>query len=194
MEPRFARAPHSSRRLIAGFHLLPAVVAGLLVIGAAASSASAVSKEYEVKAACLFHFAQFVDWPDSAFSDADAPFSIGILGDDPFGDTLDEIVKGESIRHRGIAIKRSRRASDLKGCQMLFISNSEKDRVDQILSSLDDASILTVGETDGFAGRGGIINFYLDENKVRFEINPDTAKRHGLKLSSQLLGLGRIVH
>ncbi len=193
MEPRFARAHPSSQRCTAVRRLLGAVVAGWIVMGLAQTSAMAASKEYEVKAAFLFHFTQFVEWPDSAFADPNAPFCIGVLGDDSFGGALDEIVKDESVGRHKIVIKRSRQTADLKGCQILFISNSEKDHVAQILSSLDDSGILTVGETDGFAGQGGIINFYLEENKVRFEINPGTAKHHGLKISSQLLGLGRIV-
>lgn len=181
---------HLHKRVLAQVHL---AVAGVLLIGLATSHASAATKEYEVKAAFLFHFTQFVEWPDSTFADADAPFCIGVLGDDPFGTTLDQIVKDETVHKHKISIKRSHDAADLKGCQILFVSNSEKDHLQQILSSLNESSILTVGESDGFTRQDGIINFYLDEKKVRFEIKPDAAKRRGLKISSQLLGLGRIV-
>ena len=168
-------------------------MAGLLLIGLATASASAASKEYEVKAAFLFHFTQFVEWPDATFADADAPFCIGVLGDDQFGNALDQIVKDETVRKHKIVVKRSHDPADLKDCQILFVCDSEKDRLQQILSSLNESSILTVGESDGFTRHDGIINFYLDEKKVRFEIKPDAAKRRGLKISSQLLGLGRIV-
>jgi hypothetical protein len=151
-------------------------------------------QEYEVKAAFLYRFAQFVEWPNSAFSTADAPVAIGVLGDDPFGAVLDQLVQGEIIHGRKVVVRRSSGIDDLKTCHVLFVSKSEKDRTPQILGALANAPVLTVGEIDGFAGRGGMINFYIQDNKVRFEINPDAARRCGLKISSKLLGLGRLVH
>ena len=150
-------------------------------------------KEYEVKAAFLFHFAEFVEWPDAVFPDADAPITIGVLGDDPFGAVLDQIVEGKTVHQRKVVIKRSKQVEDLKGCQILFVSKSEAARDEQILASLGDASILTVSEVDGFTRHGGIASFYLDGSRVRFEINNDVAKRHGLKISSQLLSLAKVV-
>ena len=150
-------------------------------------------KEYQIKAAFLFNFAQFVEWPSAAFADASAPISIGVLGDDPFGPVLDQTVQGETINHRKLIIQRSQRVEDLKGCHLVFISKSEKSRLTDIFDSLGSASILTVSETENFARRGGIINFYLDGNKVRFEINADAAQRKGIKISSQLLKLGKVI-
>ena len=150
-------------------------------------------KEYQIKAAFLFNFAQFVEWPSAAFADASAPISIGVLGDDPFGPVLDQTVQGETINHRKLIIQRSQRVEDLKGCHLVFISKSEKSRLTDIFDSLGSASILTVSETENFARRGGIINFYLEGNKVRFEINSDAAQRKGIKISSQLLKLGKVV-
>ena len=151
------------------------------------------SKEYQIKAAFLFNFAQFVEWPSAAFADASAPISIGVLGDDPFGPVLEQTVEGETINHRKLIIQRSQRVADLKGCHLVFISKSEKSRLTDILDSLGSASILTVSETENFARRGGIINFYLEGNKVRFEINAEAAQRKGIKISSQLLKLGKVI-
>jgi hypothetical protein len=151
------------------------------------------SKEYQIKAAFLFNFAQFVEWPSAAFADSQTPISIGVLGDDPFGAVLDQTVQGETIHSRKLVVQRSRRLEDLKGCHLLFISKSEKSRVGDILSGLGSSSVLTVSETESFARRGGIINFYLDGNKVRFEINAQAAQQKGIKISSQLLKLGKAV-
>ena len=154
---------------------------------------SDVSKEYQIKAAFLFHFAQFVEWPSVDSTNADDPFVIGVLGENPFGGALDEIVKGETIGNRKITVQYSRSAEDLKNCQIVFVCKSEKARLPRILKELNGDNLLTVGECDGFAQHGGVMNFYLEDGKVRFEINPDAAEREKLKISSQLFRLGKIV-
>jgi len=152
-----------------------------------------VPKEYEIKAAFLFHFAQFVEWPSMDFTNANDPFVIGVLGENPFGNALDEIVKGESINGRTLTVQYSRRVDDLKDCQIVFVSKSEKSRLSRILAELNRKNILTVGECDGFAQLGGVMNFYLENDTVHFEINPDAAAREKLKISSLLFRLGKIV-
>ncbi len=132
-------------------------------------------------------------FPTRAQTSKEYQITIGVLGDDPFGPVLDQTVEGETINHRKLIIQRSQRAADLKGCHLVFISKSEKSRLADIFDSLGSASVLTVSETENFARRGGIINFYLDGNKVRFEINADAAQRKGIKISSQLLKLGRVI-
>ncbi|HXI82642.1 MAG TPA: YfiR family protein [Verrucomicrobiae bacterium] len=159
----------------------------------AAEATGKIVREYDLKAAFLFNFTHFVEWPPEAFTDNDAPIVIGILGDDPFGPVLDRIIEGETIRNRKLVIKRSRRIQDLKACHVLFISKSEKGRIGQILTSLDGTSVFTIGEVEGFARRGGITNLFLQGNKVRFEINVEAAKRKGLKVNAQLLALGTVV-
>jgi hypothetical protein len=174
-----------------------ATLLALLVVTAlrsdAADGTGKLVREYDLKAAFLFNFTHFVEWPSEVFADTNAPIVIGILGDDPFGPVLDKIVEGETIRNRRLVIKRSQQIEDLKSCQVLFISKSEKGHIDQILSSLGDASIFTVGESEGFARHGGITNLFLQGNKVRFEINAQAAKRRGIKISAQLLALGTVV-
>ena len=155
--------------------------------------AAAQTKEYQVKAAFLFNFAQFVEWPPGAYADTNAPFCIGILGDDPFGKALEQTIQGENIEGHKMVVQRSHQVADLANCQMIFVSKSEKSRVTEILAALGSRPVLTVGEVPGFARGGGGINFFLEGAKVRFEINPDVAQTEGLKISSQLLSLGKLV-
>jgi hypothetical protein len=151
------------------------------------------TKEYEVKAAFLNDFAQFVEWPTDAFVDAQSPIVIGILGDDPFGDSLREIVRDENVDNRPLVIERYQRVQDIKACQILFISQSENKRLEEILAGLKDRSILTVGDFDGFAERGGMIRFVTENNKIRFQINVEAAKTVHLTISSKLLRLAEII-
>jgi hypothetical protein len=174
-----------------GIHLWQLLFALQLVVGLNALAQTAASKEYQIKAAFLFNFAQFTEWP--TLTNDDTPFRIGVLGDNPFGVALDETVQGEAIKNHKITVQHAQRIADLKNCQMIFISKSEKKRISEILSRLDSAAILTVSEIEGFAESGGVINFYLEGKKVRFEINPAAARHEGLKISSQLLSLGKIV-
>ena len=149
--------------------------------------------EYEVKAAFLYNFIKFVEWPDAAFPDAGTPISIGVLGKNPFGPELETIIKDKTVKDRKVVVKRSGKIEDLRGCHLLFINSSEQDRLPEIIEDLRGKSVLTVGETKGFAQQGGVINFIMIENKLRFEINVDAAQRAGLKISSKLLGLAKII-
>ena len=149
--------------------------------------------EYQIKAAFLYQFAKFVQWPDSVFADSTKQIIIGILGEDPFGDDLDNTVQNKYIHGRQIGIERYDRLNQLKDCQILFISNSETKNLTAIFSKLRYTSILTVGDTENFSREGGMINFVRKENKIHFEINADAAQEAGLKLSSKLLNLAKIV-
>jgi len=151
------------------------------------------TREYQIKAAFLYNFVQFVKWPGTTFSSSDSPFYIGILGDDPFGSALSDTVAGESIDGHRLSVMRSPRIEELEGCQVIFICRSEGSNLDAILAHLKSKPILTVSELEGFAVKGGDIDFYLAGGKVRFEINPQSARQCGLKMSSQLLSLGKIV-
>ena len=166
---------------------------GIAALVLLAGHAQAQSREYQIKAAFLFNFAQFVDWPPATFGNSNAPFCIGILGHDPFGAALDQTIQDENIDNHKITVERSDHIEDLKNCQMIFVSKSEKGQITRILSELDSKPVLTVGETDDFAADGGGINFFLAGTKVRFEINPEAVQNSGLKISSQLLSLGKIV-
>lgn len=175
-----------------GLALVACALAFALAPAPAAAQAAA-PREYQIKAVFLFNFLQFVEWPSAVFAGAETPIRIGVLGEDPFGPALEEAVRGETIDGRPLIIRRSQRIEDIADCQLLFIGKSESRRMAEILSRLEGRPVLTVSEVGGFTRQGGIISFYPDGKKVRFEINPATARRCGLKLSSQLLGLGRVV-
>lgn len=170
----------------------PLVVLCLLALAFAARAAPPA--EYRLKAAFLLNFAEFVEWPHGAFASADAPLVICVIGVDPFGDALDQTVEGESIDQRRIVVRRSLTASDPQLCHVMFISRSEGNRLREVLEATGTATpVLTVSDIDGFVGRGGTIGFLLERKRIRFEIGLSTAQQRRLKLSSQLLSLGRIV-
>lgn len=149
--------------------------------------------EYQVKAAFLYNFAKFVEWPESAFANAEAPLTICVIGDDPFGSSLDAL-RDKTVKNRKIAVKRVSGVAQAGLCQVLFISTAEEDRMDEILVSLKGHATLVAGDAERFARRGGMIGFLMERNKVVFEINENAAKKAGLQISSQLLKLARTVY
>jgi uncharacterized protein DUF4154 len=178
-------------RTAGGF--LFALAAGVL-FGAIGMAQSDQPSEYEVKAAFLFNFTKFVEWPDGSFNDPHAPIVIGIIGDDPFGESLIRIVAGQKAQGRAIVIIRYRRGDDLRRCHILFISASERQHSTQILASLRDASVLTVSDIDGFAEAGGAMQFVMQESRVRFVVNLDAATQSKLRVSAKLLVLARVIN
>ncbi len=150
--------------------------------------------EYKVKAAFLYNFAKFVQWPAEAFQSSSEPFAICVLGQDPFGRSLDDAVAGKMIEGRAFVI---RRIPGLKqkvtGCHLLFISSAENKHSPPILADVTALGTLTIGESDASAADGVIINFKLDGGKVRFEINVGAAEREKLRISSRLLSLAHVV-
>jgi YfiR/HmsC-like len=142
--------------------------------------------EYDVKAAYLYNFSRFVQWPKVEES-RNEPFAICVLGQDPFGSSLHSTIMRETIAGRSVVAKQISSLHDALNCQVLFISASEDNRLKQILNNLGTASILTVSDLPRFTQRGGMVQFVLEGNKVRFEVNSATAQRAGLALSSELL-------
>ena len=174
--------------------ILLCLVAGALAFGPGETRAQSVAtREYQVKAVFLFNFAQFVEWPTNAFPEAQGPLVIGVLGENPFGGYLDEIVRGEEVNKHPLVIQRYRQAEEIKTCHILFISQSEMDRLDQILASLKGRNILTVGDAESFARRGGMIRFVTEKNKIRMRINLETVKAAALTISSKVLRAAEIV-
>jgi hypothetical protein len=171
--------------------MLAAWIVGRGVEGVFAQSREA--SEYQIKAAYLYNFAKFVDWPPENSGTAENPIAICIAGKDPFGNILDKLVEGKTVRGRGLVIRRLAPEHDLKGCQIAFVSAAERNYVPAFLESANRTGVLAVGETEGFAALGGTINFVLEDKKVHFEINADAAQRANLKISSKLLSLARIV-
>lgn len=158
-----------------------------LLLDTGSLRAQSASKEYQVKAAFLYNFFQFVDWPPEAFPQPQTPLVIGIIGDDPFGAALDQIVRGEKVNGRPMVIMHFHSPAEIKVCHVLFVSRSENGDVREILSALKGRNILTVSDLDDFTRDGGIIRFVTENNKIRFIINMDAAKTANLRLSSKLL-------
>ena len=164
------------------------IIAALLLLGGYNLPAdTAVSKEYQVKAAFLYNFFQFVEWPAEAFPESQTPLVIGVIGDDPFDGYLEQIVHGEKVNNRPLVVRRYHQPDEIKVCHVLFISQSEGGRVKDLLAGLKGRNILTVSDLDGFARDGGIIRFVTENNKIRFKINTEAAKVARLTISSKLL-------
>jgi len=165
----------------------------LFLAGPKAAAQPAVSREYQVKAVFLFNFAQFVDWPAGTFPSAQAPLVIGVLGNDPFDGFLDDTIRDEKVNDHPLVVQRYQRVEEIGACHILFISQSESGRLDRILARLKDRNILTVGDEEDFARRGGMIRFVTENNKIRLRINMDAAKAAELTISSKLLRPAKIV-
>lgn len=165
--------------------LRTALLLALLLPGLAAAQ----TPEYDLKAAFLFNFAKFVEWPPAAFAGESEPLAICIYGKDPFGSTLDALVQGESVGGRSLVVQRPDSLDGLEECHVLFVSSSEKGRLEEVLARVDGEPVLTVGDTEGFLRAGGIINFVLEGSKVRFLIDQEAAERSGLRISSKLMRL-----
>ena len=180
---------NSSGRVWIGF----VAFALLSAVGRGSSAEPTPSKEYQIKAAFLYNFAQFVEWPPGSFSEARSPLVIGVLGDDPFGGFLDELVREEKVNGRDLIVQRYRRQEEINACHILFISQSEMERLKDILAALKGRSILTVGDGDQFATRGGMIRFVTEKNKIQLRINGEAVKAAKLTISSKLLRLAEMV-
>jgi YfiR/HmsC-like len=181
-----------SSNTFSGFAVAIAVLISLAASGLA-NSAAETSPEYQVKAVFLFNFAQFVEWPPQSYEDPAAPFVIGVLGTDPFGSALDGAVRGETLNGRSIVIERYRSVTEIRHCQILFISRSEQARIGEISAALAGRSILTVSDIEDPAQRGVMIRFVAENNRIRLRINADAAKAAGLSISSKLLRPAEIV-
>ncbi|MBN2011606.1 YfiR family protein [candidate division KSB1 bacterium] len=150
--------------------------------------------EYEVKAAFLFNFAKFVEWPVSALVSTDSVLIIGVLAPEDVVDVFKEVIGQKVVKNRRILIRQYYWYRDIEFCHILFVGNNESKRLPRILNFIKNKPILTVGDQiEGFAEAGGIINFVLNDKLVNFEINPTAAKRLDIQISSKLLRLATIV-
>ena len=148
--------------------------------------------EYQLKAVFLYNFTQFVIWPDKAFAHSQAPFVLGVLGEDPFQVHLDEIVHGESVNGHPLIVKRYKTSENIDDCHLLFINLKNPDRIKEALNGIKGKSILTVSDAPNFIRMGGMVRFLREGNKVRFMVNPEAANASGLTISSKLLNLAVI--
>jgi hypothetical protein len=165
---------------------------GVILLAAATEQlfAEGALLEYQVKAVCVLNAVRFVSWPANVFESTDSPLVIGILGENPFGSTLENVVKGETSQQRRIVVRRVR-LEEATTVHVLFISHSERDRLDGIFRTLGDSSVLTISEIDRFTQSGGMLGLGLANGRIRFEANANAAARAQLKINSQFLLLAR---
>lgn len=161
----------------------------MFIFGAGDSSQG---DEYEFKALYMMNFVKFIEWPENLEPAQKDSITIGIIGQNPFGDAT-KAIDGKVAKDRKIVIKQFANVKSLESCDILFIPATEKANLKEILTAVRGKSVLTVGEHEDFASHGGIVGFYLENNKLRFEINTDNAADANLKINAQLLKLARVV-
>jgi hypothetical protein len=157
--------------------------------GSRAAEKPGADLEYKIKAVMLLKLINYVDWPTNTFENSTTPFRIAILGSDPFGIVLDEVLKGEQSKGRSIEIVRAKNSEGCANCQLVFIPSAEKDRSREPFKP----GILTVSDMDRFARKGGMIGMVRDDKNVRFEVNLEGCARAGLKINSRLSSFARVV-
>lgn len=177
------------------FRIALALLAALLHVGGtrSVSAQNPSPNEYAVKAAFLFHFAQFVDWPDGTFRETNSPLVYCTIGEDPFHGALEVSLVGKKMGAHSFQVRHARQTEDIQGCHVLFIGESEKAILPKLTATLKGNSILIVGESNRFVQDGGMIGFCFEENKIRFEINLESAEKAHLGISARLLALAKSV-
>jgi hypothetical protein len=169
------------------------LMALIVVFCASTLLAQTTAKEYRIKAAFLFNFAHYVEWPPDAFKDANSPLTYCTIGDDPFEGTLDESLNAKSVGTRPLRVQHLRPPENFQGCQIVFIGANEKKRITAILETLKQSPVLVVGESNRFVQQGGTVGFLSEENTIRFEVNLDAAQRAHLNISATLLSVAKTV-
>jgi hypothetical protein len=192
---RRSRAPHrrKGRALLAPgtSTILRVFLLGIVALSFAGAEEPRL-EEYQVKAVFLFNFAKFVEWPTAAFKNSDDPFEICILGRNPFGSQLEDVVRGKTIGNRKFVVRTVSSAQQADMCHVIFVSGSEQKRLQSLMNDLKASGALTVGESPDFLDDGGVVNFKIKDARVRIEINPDRAERAQLHISSKLLSLAEV--
>jgi len=178
--------------LVLGISRIGCVLLALTVAAGIAGADEPSAEEYQVKAVFLFNFAKFVEWPAAAFKSGDDPFEICVLGRNPFGTQLEDVVRGKTVGKRTFVVRSVSTAKQAAGCHVVFVGGSEQKRVQPVIDELKGASILTVGESADFLENGGIVNFKIKDSRVRIEINSQCAERAQLRISSKLLSLADV--
>lgn len=174
--------------------LIPFLIAALPANGSAVAAQSGEATEVELKAAYIYRFANFVEWPSNSFSSASSPIALCVFNEDELAATLEQAVRGRVAQNRTFKVQRTKKAEALKTCHIIFIGNVRNERLFMILNSLRDSGALLVGESSTFGRDGGHIQFYLDQNKLGFYLNIDAVARAHLKISSKLLLVAAIIH
>jgi hypothetical protein len=194
-ESLLLKVERSRRRRAPRLRVQLCFMALLLLVGSLPLLPQSIpSVEYQVKAAFLFNFAKFVEWPPDAFPSEKTPITLCVFRYDPFGGVLDEVIRGKTINNRELAVRRINELPDLKSCHLVFVSAREDKLLSEIEKGVKGESVLLVGESGDFAERGGAVQFFLEANKLRFAVNVDVAQRAQLQISAKLLALAKIVH
>lgn len=188
-EPHRTQPPRRPAHRLGRFVLRLGLAALLLGLTAPAAAPDLESK---LKGVFLLNFAKLVEWPASAFTDASSPVRIGILGDDPLGPVLEELLRGETARGRPVEMRRGTLAAELTGCHVVFLTEKRTAALRSQLAALAAHPILTVGDDDAFLSAGGMIQFVREGKNLRFQINPEVATAAGLKISARILALGKV--
>lgn len=175
-------------RILACSLLLLGILSGIRI----AYAQSKPALEYQVKAAFLFNFTRFVHWPPSAFASPDAPFEIGIAGNDPFGLYIDDLVSGERVDGHKMIVRRYPDGGDMSNCQLVFIQINDQQKLKSIVSQVSRQNVLSVSDNDDFIRMGGILHFYMEDNKVKMEIRLAAAKSAHLEISVKLLQIAKL--
>jgi hypothetical protein len=171
---------------------LPAFFVALFVVAGVCARAAQNPTEYQVKAAYIFNFLKFVEWPEDS-PDPRGKWVVGFVGDSPVGAELERLFDGKEVLGRTLQVKKFQAGDSLHGCNILFISQSEKKRFASILATLRGSSVLTVGDTDDFVGSGGMIQLFVEDTRVRMTVDVSAAARARLKISSKMLLLAHVV-
>jgi YfiR/HmsC-like len=189
-KPDFPAFASTSRRTLG---LILFGVYSVMCAKTAAEAQSQSLSESQIKAGFLFNFTKFVEWPPEVFADPGVPIVLGIVGDNPVTELLIETAVGKTVNGRTVIVQRFKEGQDPRTCHILFVGSSQEKHVPQILERLKASPILTVSETAGFAQSGGMINFVVEGNKVRLEINLDATARARLKISAKVIAVARLV-
>ena len=187
------RLAHAAPRLSCVGVLLIAACGLMLGVPPHISAQSEETAEYPVKLAFLYQFAQFVQWPPQAFENPTAPLVVCVVGEDPFDPNLEQELLNHTVDKHPIAFMSVKRGANLKSCHMVFVPAPQSKQAASIIEGLRGSPVLTIGETKGFALRGGIINFTIEQGKLHFEINLDAAQQTPLTISSKVLALAKII-
>jgi len=183
------RAARSRLRSVA----IVALCFWLLQPGRSARAADTTTVQNQVKSAFILNFIQFIDWPDGTFANADEPIIIGVLEKDPMEAVMAAAVEGKSVKGRKLVVKHFA-AGAIGKCQVLYTGSLAGEQASAVVKPLAAAGVLTVGDIDSFTDIGGIVRFYIEDRKERFEINQAAAERTHLQISSKLLKLAKIVN
>jgi hypothetical protein len=186
---RAKRALREVLSLKGSFRLLGLVVQ-ILFFGTAAGH-GATASQTEVKAAFLYNFAKFVEWPAEAFSSETAPIQLGVFGDEDFAAKLRSLLNDKKAHGRSFDVKVFSNPQEAKNFQMVFVAASEAKRAAQVLEAVRKSPVLTIGESEQFLDSGGMINFVFEEAQLRFEVNPESADKAKIEISSKLLRLAK---